>query len=92
VHEFKSSQNLEEGTGSPGAGITGRCELPDIGIRKQTQILCRRAGEMAQGLRALAAFPKVLSSIPSEVWCPLLVRRHTCRQNIVYINKSLKNI
>lgn len=24
------------------------------------------AGEMAQGLRALAAFPKVLSSIPSN--------------------------
>jgi hypothetical protein len=39
---------------------------------------------------------KVLSSIPSnhrvahshlysEIWCPLLACRHTCRQNIVYI-------
>jgi hypothetical protein len=57
------------------------------------------SGEMSQRLRALAALPEVLSSIPSnhmvapynEIWCPLLACRHTCRQNALYIvNKSLK--
>ena len=59
------------------------------------------AEEMAQRLRALAALPEVLSSIPSnhmvahnhliynEIWCFLLACRNTCRQNTVYIiNKS----
>ena len=50
---------------------------------------------MAQRLRALAALPEVLSSFPrnlqwltticKETWCPLLVCRHTCRQNTVHI-------
>ena len=51
--------------------------------------LCR-AGEMAQGFRALVALPEVLSSIPTticnEIWCPFLA----CRHNTVYINKSQK--
>ncbi|KAM7340779.1 hypothetical protein ACRRTK_001394 [Alexandromys fortis] len=50
---------------------------------------------MAQRLRALAALPEVLSSIPNnhmvanshETWCPLLACWHACRQNTVY-NKS----
>ena len=63
-----------------------------------------RTGEVAQELRALTALPEVLSSIPNnhmvaqhhlynEIWCPLLVCRHTCRQNTVYIldKQTLKN-
>jgi hypothetical protein len=59
------------------------------------------AAEMAQRLRALAALLEVLSSISSNhmvthnhfnvIWCPLLVCRHTCRQNIIYIINKQTN-
>ncbi|XP_060234621.1 uncharacterized protein LOC132652538 [Meriones unguiculatus] len=54
-----------------------------------------RSWKRAQRLREQAAPPEVLSSIPSnhvvahnlysEIWCPLLVSRCTCRKNAVYI-------
>ena len=48
-------------------------------------------------LKALAALSEALSSAPRnrmvahticnecEIWCPLLVCKHTCRQNTVYM-------
>jgi hypothetical protein len=62
------------------------------------------AGEVAQWLRALAALPEVLSSIPRSIttwWltticngiqCPLLARRCTCRQSTHTFKKRRKII
>lgn len=32
----------ERGLGSPGAGITDSCGLPDVGAETQTQLFCKR--------------------------------------------------
>jgi hypothetical protein len=56
---------------------------------------------MAQWLRALTALSQSswiqspettlwLITIYNEIWCPLLVCRHTCRQNTVYIINTSK--
>jgi hypothetical protein len=84
----------------------GYTEKPCLKTNKQTNKQKRvnksetlGAGEMAQRLRALTDFPKVLSSIPSnhmvahnhnEIWCPLLVCLKSATVYLRYINKSLK--
>lgn len=36
---YVSEEEAREGTGSPGAGITGGCEPPNVGARNWTRVL-----------------------------------------------------
>lgn len=42
-HVSRSPQMSEEGVGSPGTGVPGSCELPDVSAGNQTWVLARTA-------------------------------------------------
>lgn len=43
----------ERGLGSPGAGITDSCGLPDVGAETRTQLFCKRLLLTAETSRKL---------------------------------------
>lgn len=56
-------QRLEEGVRCPGAGVTGSCELPNMGTRNQTWMLCKNS-KCSQPLQQYLL--KVQSELPNQ--------------------------
>ena len=52
LHVCKSPQGPERDVVSPGTGVTGVCELPDVGAGNQTKVFCKGSehSELLSGL------------------------------------------
>ena len=40
---WERPRRLEEDVRSPGTGVTGGCELPDVGVRSQAWVVCNNS-------------------------------------------------
>lgn len=79
-HEYKSTQRLEEGIRSSGAGVAyGGFELPDMGAGNPVLFLCKRSMHSLQ-MNHLSSPNLVFNNanVWSKVGNNVLERKHCC--------------